>query len=277
MKNALCSFLLVLACGFQWPTAYAEFYDDAHLDTLLDATDLIEQLREKVEIHKKASGYNFDPEDLSLIGALARRQYERQIQKEPIDLDEVVKNFVRPAGRGRIRSKDLVLAHRFETVLAYTHQRLRDVYQNRILEKPVRVLNNVGEVFGIMEIYSCAPTEYLAMFGTQMQQRGYSGAYSFMRVWDVMVDGKMRSHGIERNTTLPIYYGPGDVSLLEKEERRFYKMNKGTLMLDYGRGFIAPELWQGVVMPFFKNGDSASFGAQLGQCIKSIAGNVLSR
>jgi hypothetical protein len=147
---------------------------------------------------------------------------------------------------------------------------LRDIYKDKILEKPVRVINNVGGMWAPMEIYNCSATEYVALFGTLLPQVGYSGRYPFMQVWDIMVDGKMLSHGIQTDTTLPVTYGPGEISLLEKGERRIYNLGEGAMMIDYGRGFIPPALNQGVFTPYKNNADFDSMKDQIIECAKSF-------
>jgi hypothetical protein len=132
------------------------------------------------------------------------------------------------------------------------------------------MINNVGQVLALFEIYNCSLTEYLGLWGALFEQNGYSGRYPYMRVWDIMVDGEMKSHGIKMNKTVPVTYGPGEVSLLKKKERRFYTLGEGAMMLDYGRGFVIPAFVQGTVIPYKNNGDIVSFKDHFAQCFKSM-------
>lgn len=259
--------LLLLLCVCSLPL-HAKFTDD-ELDKLLDnPLSTVDMLQEKAETFKEEKGYNFDPEDLNLIGALAKREYERLVSLKPVTMEEL-KQFT-PDAEGHVKPEDLLRAHRYEGIAKILHRKLREVYGNKILPHPVRVINNVGGIFATMEIYNCSTREYLAGFGTMLEQTGYSGRYPYMKVWDIMVDGEMVSHGIEKNTSLPVTYGPGDVSLLKKKERRIYTMTPGAMMIDYGRGFIVPAFNQGVILPYKGNADWPSFKEQIWQCAKSF-------
>ncbi len=261
------AFVLSLIFYIFSSNVYAKFTDE-YLDQLIDDPDgTLAFQKAAAKLYKKTTKYNFNPLHLNLIGALARREYERNTHSYPRFQDE-------DHGNGHTSAEDFLIAHRYEGIARIVHRRLREIYGNKILEKPIRVINNVGGIYATMEIYNCSLREYMALFGTILPQTGYSGSYSFMRVWDVMVDGEMYSYGVERNKSVPISYGPGEYSLLNKKERRVYKMGAGAMMLDYGRGFIPPALVEGVFAPFSNNLDSASMRGQIFQCAKSFIGKL---
>lgn len=265
MRKTALSFLLAL--GFLCSSAYGKF-EDEYLDKLLDDPETtLESQRATAANYKKATGKIFNPELLSLIGALARREYERTLPKNS---QESNTSDIPELQEGHVELEHFLRAQRFEALYANVHRRLREVYGDKILENPVRVINNVGGIYAIMEIYYCGTKEYLALFGTLLEQTGYSGSYSFMNVFDIMVDKTMVSHGIHKNTTVPVSYGPDEISFLPRKERRIYWMEAGAIMIDVGQGFTLPGVVDGVLRPYRNNGDVRSLVDQLGQCAKSL-------
>jgi hypothetical protein len=258
---------LLIALNISWNPLFAN-WDNQYLDKLLDdPKGTLEIQTASAKNYTEDMGFNFNPDHLNLTGALAKRQYEREIAEHP-PIAPVFESH--DSVGGHVELRNFMMSHRFEGIAKNVHQKLREIYGNKILSKPVRVINNVGGIRAVMEIYNCSLNEYLALFGTILPQNGYSGSYGHMEVYDIMVDGQMISHGIEKETTLPYTYGPGEISLLEKNDRRLYGMSEGSWMIDYGRGFIPPALWEGVLLPYMSNNDSASMKDQLGQCAKSF-------
>jgi hypothetical protein len=220
----------------------------------------------------KSERNRFNPELLNLIGKWARLTYEKTL--ENLNADKLIHQkkqlFSLPAG-GTTTPEDLLTSIRFETISQNTHKKLRQVFGNLILKHPRRVINNVGGIYAMMEIYYCSSHEYIALFGSPMAQSGFSGRYRYMKVYDIMIDGIMKSAGFERHNSVATTYRAQDISLLKKKERKFYSMEAGTLMLDYGRGFILPAFWQGVIAPnLFVNHDSSSLMGQIKDCASSL-------
>jgi len=256
-----------------WTSLLAQKFETEYLDSLLkDPFTTLETQQISAVNFTKATGYDFKPEHLNLVGALARREYDLLRERHPLTDADVTK-FKKPNG-GHVEWANLVTAHRFEGIAKSVHERLRNIYKDKILEHPVRVINNVGGMWAVMEIYNCSTTEYVALFGSMFPQKGYSGLYPFMEVYDIMVDGKMVSHGIETDTTLPVTYEAGEISLLENSERRIYALETGAMMIDYGRGFIPAAMDQGIFTPYKNNKDFASMRDQVLACAKSFLNRI---
>ena len=170
---------------------------------------------------------------------------------------------------------DLLEAYRTELILEQIHQNVESLYPGRALQNPTWVWNNVGGVWGRLRILYCSSKEYIALFGTQLPQSGFSGTYRFMDVWDVMVTGKMHSYSADPRLAFPVSYLPGDASLLLRKESRHYDMDRFTYMIDYGRGIIPSALYAGVIAPFlFTSHDGRSLRKQLGECGYSMLSNL---
>jgi hypothetical protein len=166
---------------------------------------------------------------------------------------------------------DLLSAYRAETIIYRLHELLKVRYPGEILDELVWVWNNVGGIYARLAVVSCSMSEYIAFFGTPLEQTGYSGEYPYMDVYDIMISGEMYSHGPSSGEGFPQTYLEGDVSLLKRNESRVYKMGKFSYMLDYGRGFVPAALWQGIIAPYlFVNHDSQSAKEQLKACATAI-------
>lgn len=90
---------------------------------------------------------------------------------------------------------------------------------------------------------------YGALFGSSIAQRGYSGSYKKMEVYDIMITGGMKSFDQHPRASLPMVYRAGDISDLKITEKRVYEMNDFTYMYDMGIGdplFAFPD---GIIKP----------------------------
>jgi hypothetical protein len=166
---------------------------------------------------------------------------------------------------------DLIPAYRTEMIMNGLYGIAKNKYPTKILSSPKWAWNNVGHVYARILILYCSLDEYLSMWGTSLAQNGFSGYYPKSEYYDIMMTGKMVSNDASSDHALPKTYVPGDVSLLAKKETRFYEMDKFTYMMDYGRGDIPGDLWEGVIAPFlFANQDSPSIIQQLKDCGSSV-------
>jgi hypothetical protein len=134
--------------------------------------------------------------------------------------------------------------------------------------------NNVGTTFERIAIASCSTSEYVAFWGTNLPQTGFSGRYPHMEVWDIMMTGKMRSFGAAAAESNAITYEASEhrLSYLAPDSTRVYDLGPQTYMLDYGRGAIVTSFWQGVIRPAFGNSDWGSAWGQFKACAKEVFG-----
>ncbi len=166
---------------------------------------------------------------------------------------------------------------RTEQILSETEGNIRALTtrldKSPMVENPQWVWNSVGGVKARIKILYCSPREYIALFGTQLPQEGFSGLYSGMDVWDIILTGAMYSNGSSSKQAFPLLYKPGNISLLKRGQSRYYNMDRLTYMIDYGRGSISKAFWQGVVAPYLVNQDTQSLMEQLKKCGASYIKN----
>ena len=227
----------------------------------------------------QASRPVFNPEVLDALRAQATADINRRLDAlTPDALAEAARAFfatrdaqsaTRPTAA---EVESMVAAYRTELVLAAVHAALKAAYPQAVVDRPIWIWNNVGGIYARMAILACGLHEYVALFGTNVAQQGFSGYHAGMEVWDIMVTGAMWSYGASAMAANPLRYTPGGrVSVLSRSETRYYTMDAFTYMIDYGRGTIARAFWQGILAPyFFINHDWESLKTQLGVCTEQM-------
>ena len=168
------------------------------------------------------------------------------------------------------KEDSVVSAYKVEHLLTQFEERLKRKFPGKILNDSKWVWNNVGGIYARIKVLYCSTKEYVVLFGTQNPQEGFSGVYSYMNVWDIMLSGSMSSYGAASRRSFPKTYKVGDISLLRKKESRFYTMDSLTYMIDYGRGSIWRAFWPGIIAPLlFVNHDLHSTYIQIKDCARS--------
>ncbi len=220
--------------------------------------------------------YVFSAKGINEAGQKAVQTADQYIQELGDAKSAYARDFFRSSFEHGVDTQeyDLIEAYRTELILKQVHQNLEDQHPGKTLRAPSWIWNNVGGIWGRLQILYCSPTEYIALFGTQLPQQGFSGTYRFMDVWDVMLTGKMHSYSADPSVAFPVSYLPGDASLLRKTESRHYDMDRFSYMVDYGRGVIPASFYRGIIAPFlFSSHDSYSLRKQLGDCGYSMLSN----
>lgn len=156
-------------------------------------------------------------------------------------------------------------AYKTELILYEVHKQLKRRYGDKIVDTPKWYWNNVGGTYCRIAILAFTMNEYLALWGTNIQQTGFSGYYSSMDVYDIMVTGKMYSFYAESKSSNPVIYTPDDkISYLKRNTSKVYKLEPYTYMIDLGQGTITPSFWNGIIAPFiFNNQDWKSLLGQM--------------
>lgn len=230
------------------------------------------------------ASYAFQPERLESIRADATARVLAQLDSlSPQQLERDARAYFESSGSAAglgtppsdVAGADLenmVLAYRAEMVINTVYHALKNAYPREIVDAPLWVWNNVGGVFARMAILSCSVSEYLAVWGADLPQAGFSGYYPEMEVYDIMMLGKMRSYGLRSRQSNPVIYTPGGrISVLKKRETRQYNFDSYTYMMDYGRGTIPAAFWQGIIAPYiFTSHDWDSLFGQLQPCAEQI-------
>jgi hypothetical protein len=104
--------------------------------------------------------------------------------------------------------------------------------------------SRAGGILGKLTFLHVGFSEYLLIFGTPAGTQGFSGRYSFMEVYKVILAGQIATYDLESNQIAPTVYRPGDLGYMQKGEARGLDIAAGTWHLEYGRG---PNL---TAMPF---------------------------
>jgi hypothetical protein len=94
--------------------------------------------------------------------------------------------------------------------------------------------NTAGNVVCQIALIYASPVEYVAFFGTPLGATGFSGRYPWADVWDLMVDGTMRT--FIPGQFEPTVYGPGDSAYLPRGMGKGVQYEAHTWMIDYARG-----------------------------------------
>ena len=214
-------------------------------------------------------GNLFTPEVINNTGKQAVLDVEEYLQLYGADQEKLRRMALSFFHMNEL-TPDIVEAYRTELVLERFHQLMRKQFPEHILPQSQWSWNNVGGVYARIKILYCNTDEYIALWGTPTPQTGFSGEYSYMDVYDIMITGKMLSYGPDTRNAVPRVYTPGDVSLLSRAETRTYTLGSHTYMIDYGHGTIPYALYQGIIAPWlFVNHDNASLSSQLSHCARS--------
>lgn len=131
------------------------------------------------------------------------------------------------------------------------HQELLRRYPGKIAPEIHWVFNSSGNVICQLALVYASPSEYVAFFGTPIGATGFSGRYDFADVWDLMVEGKMRTY--TPGQFEPTEYLAGDSAYLKKSSGKGVVYVGSTWMIDYGRGLPVTMLPFGVIAPALFN------------------------
>lgn len=166
----------------------------------------------------------------------------------------------------------LPMAERWDVI----HKELAQRYPGKVYPKLEWMFNSAGNVVCQLALVYASPSEYVAFFGTPIGAAGFSGRYPFADVWDLMVDGEMRTY-IPGQLEPTIYRG-GDPAYLPRGQGKGVAYIGSTWMIDYARGSVLSMLPFGVISPTLSvTLDFTSMGQQLGRYGKLVVLNMLGR
>lgn len=156
-------------------------------------------------------------------------------------------------------------AYQVEMILNEVHKGLKERYGDKIVNTLKWYWNNVGGTYCRIAILAFTMHEYIALWGSNISQTGFSGYYPSMDVYDIMVTGKMYSFEADSKRSNPTIYTPDDkISYLKRSTSKVYQLEPYTYMIDLGQGQIASSFWSGVIAPFlFNNQDWRSLFGQI--------------
>lgn len=145
--------------------------------------------------------------------------------------------------------------------------------------------NFVGGIYAEIRIIYASMSSYIALYGTCLDQTGFSGVYPKMTVNDLMISGTMNGAGYGPQQSLPVTYKMGSYSQLNPGQKWTYNMITGdgtgkyqpVYMLDVGYGEIPDAFWEGIIMPAIKDSDYKSALVQLRDDIRATIKSNSSR
>lgn len=136
--------------------------------------------------------------------------------------------------------------------------------------------NFVGGIYAEIRIIYASLTSYMALYGTCLDQTGFSGVYPKMTVNDLMISGTMHGTSYGPQQCPPVTYTMGTYSQLNPGQKWTYNMKtvqpthtpthteyEPVYMLDVGYGDIPDAFWEGIIMPAIKDSDYKSALVQL--------------
>jgi hypothetical protein len=115
-----------------------------------------------------------------------------------------------------------------------------NTYPGWTRRQPDWVFSIFGNTTGTLCVLHGSLTEYLILYGSAIGTEGFSGRY-FMEVHDFMLTGTMWTYTEERPTEA-LRFVPGDHAVLPRGHAKGFRLEPGTWMLEYSRGFIPPSL-----------------------------------
>ena len=162
---------------------------------------------------------------------------------------------------------DIIESYKTDLVNAFVLKEFKERYPHLIFDKSKWMFNSVGGIYANMIILYCSPTEYIVLWGTTLRaDNKFSGYYSFMNEFDVMVRGTMESHDVDAPGHASVIYRPiiqdgveshtVDTSNLIPKNVRSYNLDAHTYMVSYAQGNIVKAFLPGAIMPgIFVNQD----------------------
>jgi C-8 sterol isomerase len=156
------------------------------------------------------------------------------------------------------------------------HAELTRRYPGKVYPRLEWMFNTAGNLVCQLALVYASPSEYVAFFGTPIGATGFSGRYPFADVWDLMVDGEMRTY--TPGQFEPTIYRGGDPAYLPKGQGKGVAYIGSTWMIDYARGPVITMLPFGVISPTLSvTLDFKSMGQQLGRYGKLVLLNMFGR
>lgn len=131
--------------------------------------------------------------------------------------------------------------------------------------------NYVGGILAEIRIVYASLESYMALYGTNLDQVGFSGVYPDMHVNDLMISGTMTCSSYGPQGSVPKTFRMGQYSDLKPGEKWTYQMRtldadqlyQPVYMLDIGYGKIPSAFWEGIILPAIKDCDYRSALVQM--------------
>jgi len=177
---------------------------------------------------------------------------------------------------------DLVESYKTDLVNAFVLKEFKMKFPTLIFDKSKWMFNSVGGIYANMIILYCSLDEYIVLWGTTLRaDNKFSGYYSYMNEFDVMVRGRMESHDVDAPGHASVIYRPYiqdgmqattvDTSNLIPKNVRSYNLDPHTYMVSYAQGNILKAFMPGAIMPgIFVNQDWGGLSSHIKESTKAF-------
>jgi hypothetical protein len=177
---------------------------------------------------------------------------------------------------------DLIESYKTDLVNAFVLKEFKNRYPRLIFDNSKWMFNSVGGIYANMIILYISLDEYIVLWGTTLKaDNKFSGYYSYMNEFDVMVRGTMESHDVDAPGHASVIYRPiiqdgiethtVDTSNLIPKNVRSYNLDAHTYMVSYAQGNILKAFFPGAIMPgIFVNQDWGGLSAHITQSTKAF-------
>lgn len=181
-----------------------------------------------------------------------------------------------------VKTVDLVEAYKTELVNAFVLKEFKERFPHLIHDRSQWFFNTVGGMYAPTLLLYATNKEYIVLWGSvNRADNKFSGYYSFMNEFDVMVRGTMTSHDIKGPGHVSVVYKPYvqdglvtdtvDTSNLIPKNARSYSLDAHTYMISYAQGNILKAFFPGAIMPgIFVTQDWGGLAAHIKESYRSF-------
>ncbi|MBI5480092.1 MAG: hypothetical protein HY906_14595 [Deltaproteobacteria bacterium] len=128
----------------------------------------------------------------------------------------------------------------FDDLTRVVVDEVQRAYPGHVDGRDEYIFNLTSGGCGMMKILHASITEYLIIFGSAIGTEAFSGRYQ-MDIHDFVIKGEMRTYTDDRCGEC-VVTRPGERALLPRGRVKGWRIDEGTWMLEYGRGFLPSAL-----------------------------------
>lgn len=121
---------------------------------------------------------------------------------------------------------------------------LHDLYPGHVEREPHWFFNLAGGAVGTMTLLHVSLREYIVLYGSPIGTAGFSGRHR-LEIWDYVLSGEMATC-TEEDFCRKVIHRPGDAAFLSRRQVKGYRLDEGTWLLEYARGWTPFSLPMGL-------------------------------
>ena len=168
---------------------------------------------------------------------------------------------------GVVKQKDLIEGIRMEETLFHIESMFNATFPHVALRNSDWCFNRIGGITPRQKMTLLHPKEYVCLWGTVLEQQGFSGCFPHLNEGDVMINGVMDSNDPESFQCIPRRYTFGQTSYLNNTTRRHFYMGRHCYMLSFGLyngSNLLRTIFSALITPYlFEHNDWISFWVQI--------------